>query len=118
MQFVHQDGTLKTPQSRADSWDILQPRFQDPEFFVPLISQCGLLTSDVLVMKHPWNNVLGISTPSWYSSSTYCASVVCTDKLTEEGEKYKVILAPVSIMGTGNNLNKHGDWKMKNVNKS
>ena len=54
----------------------------------------------------------------WYSSSTYCASVVCTDKLTEEGEKYKVILAPVSIMGTGNNLNKHGDWNMKNMNKS
>ena len=37
----------------------------------------------------------------WYSSSTYCASVVCTDKLTEEGEKYKIILAPVSIMGNG-----------------
>ena len=24
-----------------------------------------------------------------YSSSTYCASVVCADKMTEEGEKYK-----------------------------
>ena len=59
---MHQDGTLKTPQSRADSWDIIQPRFQDTEFFVPLISQRGSLTSHVLVMKHPWNNVLGIST--------------------------------------------------------
>ena len=59
---MHQDGTLKTPQSRADSWDIIQPRFQDTDYFVPLISQCGSLTSDVLVMKHPWNNVLGIST--------------------------------------------------------
>ena len=59
---MHQDGTLKTPQWGADSWDIIQPRFQDPEFFVPLISQCGSLTSHVLVMKHPWNNVLGIST--------------------------------------------------------
>ena len=57
-----QDGTLKTPQSRADSWDIIQPRFQDADYFVPLISQCGSLTSDVLVMKRPWNNVLGIST--------------------------------------------------------
>ena len=36
-----------------------------------------------------------------YLSSTYCASVVCTDKMTEEGEKYKAILAPVSIMGNG-----------------
>ena len=62
VQFMHQDGTLKTPQSRADSWDIIQPRFQDTEFFVPLISQYGSLTSDVLVMKHPWDNVLGIST--------------------------------------------------------
>ena len=60
---MHQDGTLKTPQSRADSWDIFQPPFQDTEFFVPLISQCGSLISNVLVMKHPWNNVLGISTP-------------------------------------------------------
>ena len=59
---MHQDGTLKTPQSRADSWDIIQPRFQDADYFVPLISQCGSLTSDVLVMKRPWNNVLGIST--------------------------------------------------------
>ena len=59
---MHQDGTLKTPQSRADSWDIIQPRSQDTDYFVPLISQCGSLTSDVLVMKHPWNNVLGIST--------------------------------------------------------
>ena len=58
---MQQDGTLKTPQSRADSWDIIQPRFQDTEFFVPLISQYGSLTSDVLVMKHPWDNVLGIS---------------------------------------------------------
>ena len=58
---MHQDGTLKTPQSRADSWDIIQPRFQDTEFFVPLISQCGSVTSHVLVMKHPWNNVLGTS---------------------------------------------------------
>ena len=57
-----QDGTLKTLQSRADSWDIIQPRFQDTEFFVPLISQCGSLSSDVLVMKHPWNNVVGIPT--------------------------------------------------------
>ena len=62
VQFMHQDGTLKTPQSRADSWDIIQPRFQDTEFFVPLIPQCGSLTSHVLVMKHPWNSVLGIST--------------------------------------------------------
>ena len=60
---MHQDGTLKTPQSRADSWDIIQPRFQDTEFFVPLISQYGSLTSNVLVMKHPWNNVLGTSPP-------------------------------------------------------
>ena len=59
---MQQDGTLKTPQSRADSWDIIQPRFQDTEFFVPLTSQYGSLTSDVLVMKHPWDNVLGIST--------------------------------------------------------
>ena len=59
---MNQDGTLKTPQSRADSWDIIQPRFQDADYFVPLISQCGSLTSDVLVMKRPWNNVLGIST--------------------------------------------------------
>ena len=59
---MHQDGTLKTPQLRADSWDIIQPRFQDTEFFVPLIPQCGSLTSHVLVMKRPWNNVLGIST--------------------------------------------------------
>ena len=58
---MHQDGTLKTPQSRADSWDIIQPRFQDPVFFVPLKYQCGSLTSHVLVMKHPWNNVLGTS---------------------------------------------------------
>ena len=36
----------------------------------------------------------------WYSSSTYCASVVCTNKMTEEGEKYKIILA-VSITGNG-----------------
>ena len=35
-----------------------------------------------------------------YSSSTYCASVVCTEKMTEEGEKYKIILA-VSITGNG-----------------
>ena len=40
----------------------------------------------------------------WYSSSTYCASVVCTDKIIEEGEKYKIILAPVSIMGNGKQL--------------
>ena len=59
---MHQDGTLKTPQLRADSWDIIQPRFQDTECFVPMISQCGSLTSDVLVTKHPWNNVVGIST--------------------------------------------------------
>ena len=59
---MHQDGTLKTPQSRADSWDIIQPLFQDTDYFFPLISQCGSLTSNVLVMKHPWNNVLGIST--------------------------------------------------------
>ena len=59
---MHQDGTLKTPQSRADSWDIIQPRSQDTDYFVPLISQCGSLTSNVLVMKHPWNNVLGIFT--------------------------------------------------------
>ena len=59
---MHQDGTLKTPQSRADSWDIIQPRFQETGFFVPLTSQCGSVTSNVLVMKHPWNNVLGIST--------------------------------------------------------
>ena len=39
--------------------------------------------------------------PHWYSSSTYCASVVCTEKMTEEGEKYKIILAPVSITGNG-----------------
>ena len=32
----------------------------------------------------------------WYSLSTYCASVVCTDKMTEEGENYKIILATVS----------------------
>ena len=36
----------------------------------------------------------------WYSSSTYCASVVCTNKMTEEGEKYKIILT-VSITGKG-----------------
>ena len=36
-----------------------------------------------------------------YSSSTYCANVVCTDKMTEEGEKYKMILATVSIMRKG-----------------
>ena len=36
----------------------------------------------------------------WYSSSTYCASVVCTNKMTEEGEKYKIILA-VSITENG-----------------
>ena len=35
-----------------------------------------------------------------YSSSTDCASVVCTDKMTEEGEKYKIILA-FSITGNG-----------------
>ena len=35
-----------------------------------------------------------------HSSSTYCASVVCTNKMTEEGEKYKIILA-VSITGNG-----------------
>ena len=63
VQLMNQDGTLKTPQSRADSWDIIQPRFQDTEFFVPLISQYGSLTSNVLVMKHPWNNVLGTSPP-------------------------------------------------------
>ena len=27
VQFRHQDGTLKTPQSRVDSWCIIQPRF-------------------------------------------------------------------------------------------
>ena len=59
---MHQDGTLKTPQSRVDSWDIIQPYFQETECFVPLISQCGSFTSRVLVMKRPWNNVLGIST--------------------------------------------------------
>ena len=34
------------------------------------------------------------------SSSTYCANVVCTDKMTEEGEKYKIML-DVSITGNG-----------------
>ena len=36
----------------------------------------------------------------WYSSSTYCANVVCTNKMTEEGEKHKIILT-VSITGKG-----------------
>ena len=35
-----------------------------------------------------------------HSSSTYCASVVCTEKMTKEGEKCKIILA-VSITGNG-----------------
>ena len=39
-----------------------------------------------------------------YSSSTYCANVLCTDKMTEEGEKYKIILAPVSKTGNEKQL--------------
>ena len=83
---MHQDGTLKTPQSRADSWDIIQPRFQDTEFFVPLISPAIWFT---------YFTCFGSETSLeqcardfyQYSSSTYCANVVCTDKMTEEGEK-------------------------------
>ena len=36
-----------------------------------------------------------------YSSSTDCANVVCTNKVTEEGEKYKIILERETSTRTG-----------------
>ena len=51
----------------------------------------------------------------WYWTPRYCASVVCTDKMTEEGEKYKIILAPVSIMGNGKQVQRpeNEKWEQK-----
>ena len=44
----------------------------------------------------------------YHRYSSYCASVVCTDKMAKEGEKYKVILA-VSITGKWNQA-----WGLEN----
>ena len=42
----------------------------------------------------------------WYSSSTYCASVVCTNKMTEEGEKSIILDVRETRTGTKK-------WKMR-----